>query len=77
MIILNQHARRPPGRPRAMIKHPAHLKTIQSKREWLEHELPIPDELKRSIAYRTLTDEAKIVLMLIMDKAEGGRHAST
>ncbi len=60
-----------------MLRPPDSLKTMQSKREWLEKALPIPDDVKRSIAYRTLDDEAKIVLMLMIDKAEGGGHART
>ncbi len=60
-----------------MIRPPDNLKTICEKREWLERELPIPEDMKRSLAYRTLTDEAKIILMLMMDKAEGGNHASS
>ena len=50
-----------------MIRPPDNLKTMIEKRVWLERELPIPDEIKRSLAYRTLTDESKIVLMLMMD----------
>ncbi len=57
-----------------MIRPPTHLKTMKEKREWLERESPLPDDMKRSLAYRTLTNEAKIVLMLLMDKAEGGNH---
>lgn len=60
-----------------MIRPPVHLKTMSEKRELLERELPIPEDMRRSLAYRTLTDEAKIILILIMDKAEGGNHASS
>ncbi|MGD0821022.1 MAG: hypothetical protein ABSA71_09790 [Desulfomonilia bacterium] len=60
-----------------MIRPPDNLKTISEKREWLEREIPIPDDMKRSLAYRTLTDEAKIVLMLMMEASDGGHHASS
>ncbi len=60
-----------------MIRPPTHLKTMKEKREWLEHELPISNVMKRSLAYRTLTDEARIVLMLMLEKANGGNHASS
>ncbi len=58
-----------------MIKPPSHLKTMQEKREWLEKALPIPGDMQKSLAYRTLTDEAKIVLMLMLDKQRGASHA--
>jgi len=58
-----------------MIKPPGHLKSMSEKREWLEKELPIPEDMRRSLAYRTLTDESKIVLMLMLDKQRGGGHA--
>ena len=60
-----------------MVRPPAHLKTMQEKREWLERELPIPRQMRRSPAYKTLTDEAKIVLMLMLDEQRGGGHASS
>ncbi len=60
-----------------MIRPPDNLKTMNEKRAWLERELPIPDEVKQSLAYRTLTDEAKIVLMLMMEETDGGHHASS
>jgi len=58
-----------------MIRPPIHIKTIREKREWLERELPIPEEMRRSPAYQTLTDESKIVLMLMLEKQRGGDHA--
>ena len=60
-----------------MIRPPAHLKTMKDKRQWLERELPIPEDMQRSLAYRTLTDESKIVLMLMLDKQREGNHASS
>lgn len=58
-----------------MIKPPAHLKTMSERREWLEQELPIPEDMRQSLAYRTLTDESKIILMLMLNKQRGGSHA--
>lgn len=55
-----------------MIKPPDDLKTVGERRKWLEHELPIPPEMKQSRAYRTLTDEAKIVLLLMIGKQRKG-----
>ncbi len=60
-----------------MIRPPAHLKTMQEKREWLERELPIPEDMRQSLAYQTLTDESKIILMLMMDKQREGTHAGS
>lgn len=60
-----------------MIRPPAHLKTMLEKREWLERELPIPEDMRQSLAYRTLTDESKIILMLMMDKQREGTHAGS
>ena len=60
-----------------MIRPPDNLKTMSEKRQWLEHELPIPEDMKRSLAYRTLTDEAEIVLMLMMEETDGGHQASS
>jgi hypothetical protein len=50
---------------------------MREKREWLEKNLPIPENIYRSVAYLTLTDEAKIILMLLMDRQRGGNHASS
>ncbi len=55
-----------------MIMPPSELKTMSEKREWLERELPIPEGIKKSLAYRTLTDEAKILLILMIEKQQGG-----
>ena len=60
-----------------MIRPPDNLKTMTEKRDWLERALPIPEDMKISLAYRTLPDEAKIVLMLMIDKQRGGGHADT
>ncbi len=59
-----------------MIRPPDNLKTMSEKRAWLEQALPMPRQMRRSPAYRTLTDEAKIVLMLMIEKQQGGNHAS-
>jgi hypothetical protein len=58
--------------PSTMIKPPDDLKTVGERRKWLERELPIPPEMKQSRAYRTLTDEAKIVLLLMIGKQRKG-----
>jgi len=47
---------------------PDTLKTARDRREWLEKALPLPSEIKRSGAYRALSDNAKIVLMLMLHK---------
>lgn len=60
-----------------MIKPPKGITTMRGKREWLERELPIPSTMKLSPAYLSLTDEAKIILMLMMDKEKGGNHADS
>jgi ribonucleotide reductase beta subunit family protein with ferritin-like domain len=57
-----------------MIKPPDNLKTMGEKREWLERALPISKDLKRSRAYRTLSDESKIILMLMLEKQKRGGH---
>ena len=54
-----------------MIKPPDHLVNMSEKREWLERELPISEDMKRSLAYRTLTDEAAVVLLLLLHKQRG------
>ena len=51
-----------------MIRPPDNLKAMCEKRDWLEREMPIPEEMRRSKAYRPLTDEAKIILMLAVQK---------
>jgi len=56
----------------AMIKPPDDLKTMGERRKWLERELPIPPEMKQSRAYRTLSDEAKIVLLLTIGRQRRG-----
>jgi len=66
-----------PGGTRHMIRPPTHLKTMNEKRAWLERELPIPRDMRRSPAYRTLSDESKIILMLMMAERQGGDHASS
>jgi len=58
-----------------MFKPPKDITTMRGKREWLERELPIPSTMKLSPAYLTLSDEAKIILMLMMSKEKGGSHA--
>lgn len=57
-----------------MIQPPIHLKTMSEKREWLEQKLPIPEDMSRSLAYRTLTDESKIVLLLMFEKQREGNN---
>jgi len=54
-----------------VIKPPDHLVNMSEKREWLERELPISEDMKRSLAYRTLTDEAAVVLLLLLHKQRG------
>jgi hypothetical protein len=56
-------------RHHTMIKPPNNLIKMSEKREWLEHEVSLPDEMKQSSAYKSLDDEAKIILMLMMAKA--------
>lgn len=58
-----------------MIRPSTHLKTIQDKRQWLESALPLPGDILDSLAYRTLTYETKIILMLMMDREWGGSRA--
>jgi len=58
-----------------MIKPPAHLKTMRERREWLEKQLPVPEDMKWSPAYITLSDESKIVLLLMLSKQREGSHA--
>ncbi len=60
-----------------MLRPPGTLKTISQKREWLEKVLPISEDILKSSAYRALTDEAKIILMLMLDKQRGEKHEST
>lgn len=60
-----------------MIKPPKGITTMQGKREWLERQLPIPSTMKHSPSYQTLTNEAKIILMLMMSKERGGKHAGS
>jgi len=43
----------------------------------LENKAHIPVEMKKSLAYRTLTDEAKIILLLMMIKERGDNHAGS
>ncbi len=59
-----------------MINPPTHLKTMRERREWLERELPIPENVRESPAYRTLSDESKIILMLMLRKQQGGSYAA-
>jgi len=47
---------------------------MSEKREWLEQKLPIPEDMSRSLAYRTLTDESKIVLLLMFEKQREGNN---
>lgn len=58
-----------------MLRPPVNLKTMKEKRLWLEMALPLPEEIRRSPAYQSLTDEARIVLMLMIEKERGGPHA--
>jgi hypothetical protein len=57
------------------MRPPAYLQTMREKREWLEEALPIPEEIRNSRAYRELSDESKIILMLMMDRQRGDGHA--
>jgi len=61
----------------AMIRPPVNLKTMSERREWLEQELPIPEDMRQSLAYRTLNDESKIILMLMLDKQREVNHAGS
>ncbi len=60
-----------------MIRPPVNLKTMSERREWLEQELPIPEDMRQSLAYRTLNDESKIILMLMLDKQREVNHAGS
>ncbi len=52
-----------------MIRPPTHLKTMSEKREWLEKEISISEEMRMSKAYQSLADESKIILMLMLEKS--------
>ncbi len=60
-----------------MIRPPVNLKTMEEKRKWLEEALPLPEGMRRSPAYQTLTDESKIILLLMFEKQRGGSYASS
>jgi hypothetical protein len=47
---------------------PDTLKTARERRKWLERELPLSSEIQRSEAYRALSDNTKIILMLMLHK---------
>jgi hypothetical protein len=47
---------------------PDDLKTASERRKWLERKFPLSAEIINSEAYQSLSDNAKIVLMLILHK---------
>jgi len=42
---------------------------MSEKREWLEKEISISEEMRMSKAYQSLADESKIILMLMLEKS--------
>ncbi len=56
-----------------MFKCPDNLQTASQRRAWLEEKLPIPPELKKSKAYQELSENAKIILMLMIQKHQKHR----
>jgi len=61
----------------SMIRPPVNLTTMEEKRQWLEEAIPLPEDMRRSPAYQTLTDESKIILLLMLEKQREGNHASS
>ncbi len=64
------HLRRP-----MMIRCPDDLKTATERREWMEKNLPIPPEMKKSKEYQSLSDNAKIISMIIDHKQRHRRRS--
>ncbi len=60
-----------------MIRCPKNLKTASERREWLEKNLPLPPEVKRSKEYQALSDNAKIIsLIMFYNKQQHRRRGS-